>query len=324
LNTISGSLTSASPTFARVNGSSSNYYYDVISIAANTDGNYTITSDSSAYMYGYLYYIDFDPTDPTSNLYTSAFDTIDVVNFNLTTDLYSDIPYYLVMTTRDENVTTTFSINITGPGNVSLSLVAITTTTTSLTTTSNTNYFNLIISFSLIFLATIPLFSSVYSGSLTVNSSNFTRFPESTGNYYYQSIKLTINTNGNYTFTSNSTIVLYGFLYADAFDPSSPSSNLVDFGIDTIDNSNFQFSDILDPSSTYYLIVTTEDENAISSFTITVIGPNTILFQAVIITIPTTIAPKSTVTTTTRLTTLRTTAIPGTDQSISSFKKNKI
>ncbi|CAF1233750.1 unnamed protein product [Adineta steineri] len=137
--------------------------------------------------------------------------------------------------------------------------------------------------------------STTYSGSLSFNSPGFVRPDKSSGDYYYQAIRVTVSTSGTYIFTSTSSKDTYGCFYSDSFDPSYPSQNLITTDDDGASNSQFRISTTLQSSRTYILIVTTYDTNTIGSFVITVNGPASVALSAFILSTALASSPASTI-----------------------------
>ena len=129
-STFSNSLTTNSPSFNRLARAINNYYYQSIQILVDQSTFYTITVDSSAFLYAYLYNTIFDSNNPSTNLITSAFDTVDNPNLSFSTNLNTGILYILVVTTVNTDVTGSFTITVTGRGNVVFTPSITTTTTT--------------------------------------------------------------------------------------------------------------------------------------------------------------------------------------------------
>ncbi|CAF3971686.1 unnamed protein product, partial [Rotaria sp. Silwood1] len=111
-----------------------------------------------------------------------------------------------------------------------------------------------------------------YSGVLNNTSPTFYR----TGNlniFYFEPIKVTTNTTGNYTFISNSSIDSYGYLYVNSFNLSNITSNRVTSDDDSGGNVQFLITYILQAGTTYILIFTTYSPNVTTSFSIMALGP---------------------------------------------------
>ncbi|CAF4047292.1 unnamed protein product, partial [Rotaria sp. Silwood1] len=111
-----------------------------------------------------------------------------------------------------------------------------------------------------------------YSSSLNNTSPTFYR----TGNsniFYFEAIKVTTNTTGNYTFISNSGIDSFGYLYVNSFNSSNITSNLVTSNDDSGGNAQFLVIYTLQAGTTYILIFTTYSPNVITSFSIMALGP---------------------------------------------------
>ena len=101
------------------------------------------------------------------------------------------------------------------------------------------------------------------------------------GNYHYQTIQVTVQQNGSYTFDSNSTIELYGYIYKNDFDPSYPNENVLTQSNFSCGRFYFQFGDYLEVNTVYILVVTTLDPNVRGSFTLFVTGPNNVTLNQI-------------------------------------------
>ena len=116
----SNTLTSNSASFSRNGVAGSVYYYNAIEVSVRTTGTYTLKSSSSIDTYGYLYQGNFYPSSPSINLISSDDDGAGSRQFQLTSNLQSNIKYILVFTTYDERITGQFNIIASGPDDVSL------------------------------------------------------------------------------------------------------------------------------------------------------------------------------------------------------------
>ncbi|CAF1372677.1 unnamed protein product, partial [Rotaria magnacalcarata] len=118
---------------------------------------------------------------------------------------------------------------------------------------------------------------SHYSGVLTTSSFTFTRNGRS-GTFYFEAIEVTPKRTGNYTFTSNSTIDSYGYLYANNFNPLNTTSNLLTHADDNGDETSDQFSltYTLQADTSYTLVFTTFDPDLTGPFSIFTMGPSRI------------------------------------------------
>jgi hypothetical protein len=86
-----------------------------------------------------------------------------------------------------------------------------------------------------------------------------------------------VNTTGNYTFRSSSSIRdTYGYLYQGSFYPSYPSFNIVTKDDDNGGNGQFQLTATLRSDITYILVFTTYQEGNIGSFSIVASGPDNV------------------------------------------------
>ncbi len=103
-----------------------------------------------------------------------------------------------------------------------------------------------------------------------------------------------VNTAGNYTFQSNSSIDLYGYFYNNSFNATNPSANEIASDDDSGGNLQFQFTVSLQPFVTYVLVVTTFKPNVTGSYTISAVGIGNVFYVR---TTTTTIATSTTSTT---------------------------
>ncbi|CAF4115977.1 unnamed protein product, partial [Rotaria magnacalcarata] len=132
----------------------------------------------------------------------------------------------------------------------------VTTTTTTSTTSS----------------AKSTIVKSTYSSTLTDDSNRFFR----TGNtnfYYYQAINLVVYTTGTYSFTSNSAMDTYGYLYNNSFDKTKLSLNLVTQDDNSGGSQQFKLTSILQSGVRYILIVTTSSPAVRGKFQVISSGP---------------------------------------------------
>ena len=65
-----------------------------------------------------------------------------------------------------------------------------------------------------------------YSSELTKETQVYPRVCGK-GNYHYETLQITVQQDGSYTFDSNTSILLYGYIYRNDFDPSYPNQNLL-------------------------------------------------------------------------------------------------
>ncbi|CAF4517254.1 unnamed protein product, partial [Rotaria socialis] len=124
--------------------------------------------------------------------------------------------------------------------------------------------------------AVIPtVVTSNYTSELTNSSQTFTRYG-STGTFYYQAIQINVSVTGNYSFACFSAANAYGYLYVNTFDPSNVNVNLIAQNSGTGGNFQFYITIVLQPGSTYILVVTTYAPGVTTVFSITASGPTSI------------------------------------------------
>jgi hypothetical protein len=107
---------------------------------------------------------------------------------------------------------------------------------------------------------------------LTTSSPTFIR-PGGSGIFYYEAIQIIVSVTGNYSFTCQSPVDTYGYLYNNTFDPSNVNVNLL--AQDNEIGGNFQFfiSILLQSGGTYILVVTTNASRVTTTFSIIKAGP---------------------------------------------------
>jgi len=89
--------------------------------------------------------------------------------------------------------------------------------------------------------------------------------------YYYEAVKINVNTSDFYLLFSYSNFNISGYLYEHNFDPYDSSRNL-------LSDYNYRVTHYLQSNITYVLVITTMhgQKNAQGEFTIIVHGPNKI------------------------------------------------
>ena len=114
---------------------------------------------------------------------------------------------------------------------------------------------------------------TIYSSVLSNTSTSYCRVdPCSNGSYYYQALQITVNTAGNYTIRSNSTLDTFGYLYNNTFYQTHTSLNMLQFNDDRGGADQFLLSMYLQTMTTYIIVATTFRASVTGSFTIIVQG----------------------------------------------------
>lgn len=130
--TISGTLTAASPVFNRpiagapptaLSGTATAVHYTIITVNVTTAGSYTFVGSSSSFdCFGVLYNTSgFNPASPLTNAIEADDDDGPFVDFSITQTLAIGT-YSLVFTTFSNGATGPFSVTTTGPAAVALPL----------------------------------------------------------------------------------------------------------------------------------------------------------------------------------------------------------
>jgi hypothetical protein len=116
--------------------------------------------------------------------------------------------------------------------------------------------------------------TTIYASAWTVKSPIFSRDTDQMAKqYYYESIQVSVPIMGTYTFTSNSLINTYGYLYDDEFKSTDPSLKLISQDDDSGGQGQFKITAILQPEYKYMLVATTYSPEAIGEFSIVSSGP---------------------------------------------------
>jgi hypothetical protein len=95
-------------------------YYETLQMNVVKSGSYVLWSESNINTYGYIYKNNFDPLKPSENLLLEHNGTCNQEQFKLMIDLENGTQYVLVVTTYRPYTIGSFSVLISGPGNVSL------------------------------------------------------------------------------------------------------------------------------------------------------------------------------------------------------------
>lgn len=126
--TFQGMLDYNSPRFIRpfVTDYYPNYYYQTITVAVDTSGQYMLTSSfSSVSLFGCLYDTFFDPSNPSINLIVYSDGSTTRGQFSITYSLLSTKTYVLVVTTSSDDSFSSFTITASGSGVPSLQAMTI-------------------------------------------------------------------------------------------------------------------------------------------------------------------------------------------------------
>jgi hypothetical protein len=120
---------------------------------------------------------------------------------------------------------------------------------------------------------------------LTTNSPTYCRRTDCLKSeyYYYHAVLVEVTRTGFYSFTSNSSIDTYGYIYNHSFDPSNPNWNLLSGNDDGDDNHQFKLIILLHSGTKYVLIVTTFHPNSTGTFSMVVSGPSVVFLTDITI-----------------------------------------
>ncbi|CAF0761483.1 unnamed protein product [Adineta steineri] len=122
---------------------------------------------------------------------------------------------------------------------------------------------------------TSSVVQTVYASELTTNSPTYlhTCFVLST---YYEAIQVNVRGSGLYTFFSKSSMVTYGSIYKEHFNPSNPFQNRLLYKYYSCILHQFRFTIALQSSIKYILVVSTVISKQKGEFSIFVSGPDNV------------------------------------------------
>jgi hypothetical protein len=122
---------------------------------------------------------------------------------------------------------------------------------------------------------------SRYTSIWTNISSKFNIANSSISNYYYTAFEISIVKTSNYSFSTESNINTYGYIYNGTFHPHNPSLNLLSVNRNGSRNGQFKLTAFLQPWISYILVVTTTSPNATNRFLIVASGPAVVAIRQI-------------------------------------------
>ncbi|CAF1193465.1 unnamed protein product [Adineta steineri] len=247
-NEYSSALITTSREYGREKCQLANYYYEDIEMNVMISGSYTITSHSNINTFGYLYKDRFNPLKPLENSITRNDENCDNSQFQIVFDLYANSTYVLVVTTYFPNITGEFLISASGPKKINFNPIDIQT---------------------------------IYTSILTKDTQTYSRVCGRT-QYYYETIEINVENSSIYRFDSNSSIIIYGYIYENNFNPFNPTDNLVTRSNYSCGGYEFQFTAYLHSNITYILVITTFHSNVQGPFSLIIYGSNNITLNRTI------------------------------------------
>jgi hypothetical protein len=125
---------------------------------------------------------------------------------------------------------------------------------------------------------TLLIRQNSYFSSLSTNNQIYSRDCDKQ-NLYYESIQVKVIASGYYSFCSYSAIDANGFIYKSTFNPLNPSENLLDAEDDSDSHLQFRLNIYLSSGMTYVLVLTTYQLKETGAFSISVQGPNQVIFN---------------------------------------------
>jgi hypothetical protein len=125
---------------------------------------------------------------------------------------------------------------------------------------------------------TLPTVQSNYNGSLNMISPLYCRGSCGSSAHYYEAVAVSVETVGSYSFRSESDFDAYGSMYTNSFDSSYPSLNVLGQDDDSGVGLQFNLIVVLQPQSTYILVVTSYAPYQTGTFQIIASGPTLVSF----------------------------------------------
>lgn len=120
----SSELTESSGTFIPATCDRLKYYYEAVQVNVLGADCYSLSSNSTIDIYGYIYNGTFDPFNPSQNLFLQNNNNMNGTQFKLITSLLINTTYVLVVTTLHVNVTARFSVLVSGSNNVGFNRIS--------------------------------------------------------------------------------------------------------------------------------------------------------------------------------------------------------
>jgi hypothetical protein len=96
---------------------------------------------------------------------------------------------------------------------------------------------------------------------------------------YYEAIQVNVYESGYYTFASDSSIDIDGYMYEDIFHPFRSTANLISKDYYSCINLQFRITVDLQINTTYILVVTTYSLNVSEPFSIIVSATNNTVLE---------------------------------------------
>ncbi len=121
----------------------------------------------------------------------------------------------------------------------------------------------------------------MYSSALTTNSQKYGLTMCASASNYYETIQVNVVTGGSYSLSSSSSIVTYGYLYTDHFNPFNLSENLLSKDYGSCNSRQFKLLTYLQADITYVLVVTTSFLRIEQKFLVLVTGPNKVTLNPI-------------------------------------------
>ena len=247
-----------------------NYYCEIIEIYTTEEGYYTITSNTNIkQFFGYAVEKNFTVFDVRINAIQKDI-TVSSYNdnqFKIALHREINTSFVLIVTTSIPNNHNqgAFSITIIGPSNAFMQRISM---------TENVRRAKQFLY--LILDDTKLTIQTNYSSNLSDTNQQLSHHNCREYKYYYEGLKINVNTSGYYMFSSDSNFNIYGYLYEYQFDPYNAIDTSLAQNDDSCEDFEFQIIAYLHFNITYVLIVTSSHKhmNTQGSFSVIVKGPD--------------------------------------------------
>jgi len=239
--------------------------YKAIQIVVPQSDFYNIAIINNTDEKVFLYTKNFKLNRPIERLVSNNYSRFNIYDFVINARLVSNITYILVLASKLLKPQDKLTILVSGPRRVSIYQISM------------SSFFSSFCYFKKIFSLDPQV---TYSSQLTIKNEIYSRIC-GTGNYHYETIELSVQLSGTYIFNSDSSILLYGYLYENNFNPLYPMENLIAENYFSFYDS-FQFGNYLEVKRKYILLLTTFEPNVKGSFTIGISGPKNVTFKKTI------------------------------------------
>ena len=119
----------------------------------------------------------------------------------------------------------------------------------------------------------------MYSSMLTTDSPMYSRVGCDGLDSYYEAIEVKIFQSGCYSFDRNSSVLTYGYIYKDNFNPVNPFANLISEDDGNLNYNQFKLTIHLQANIKYMLVIVMDSSSEMGNFSTIVSAPNNVGFE---------------------------------------------